>query len=106
MWGTVGAGQRTASDALPQSAHQVTLNTVPNTESFVADISNGRWDSVLRQVAKLTLPQKKLIALYEQVGLNGCSTCLPRRRHNSHCAVFHPLITHCLFAGCVRSFWK
>lgn len=40
-----------------------------NVETFTADIMHGRWDSILPQVAQLTLPKRKLEDLYEQVVL-------------------------------------
>lgn len=51
-----------------QNECQVTLNTVDNVDAFTSDITNGRWDQVLPQVANLKLPQGKLEDLYEQVG--------------------------------------
>jgi len=40
---------------------------VDSLESFISDIHNGRWDSVLAQASSLQLPKEKMIALYEQV---------------------------------------
>eukprot|EP00877_Chromochloris_zofingiensis_P003278 jgi/Chrzof1/12951/Cz07g13200.t1 len=52
-----------------QNECQVSLNTVDSVETFVSDITNGRWDVLLPQVAQLKLPRAKLENLYEQVVL-------------------------------------
>lgn len=57
------------SAATLQRESSVALNTVPSMERFVEDVTAGRWDAVLRQVANITLPPMKLFALYEQVVL-------------------------------------
>lgn len=58
---------------LPRSARAlqeesgVKLNSIDNPDALAADIRNGRWDSVLEQVAALEIPPAHLFDLYEQI---------------------------------------
>ncbi len=63
-----------------QEESGTTMNTVENVDSFISDINNGRWDSVLGQIVTLSVPQAKLVNLYEQVRRLGphLPACLAR----------------------------
>lgn len=50
-----------------QEESGTTMNTVDSVENFIADINRGSWDSVLSQILTLSLPQAKLVSLYEQI---------------------------------------
>lgn len=45
----------------------VNLNTIDNRSAFVKDITEGKWDTVLKDIVHLNIAPRKLIDLYEQV---------------------------------------
>lgn len=50
-----------------QAESGVTLNTVPDLDNFITDIKTGKWDSVISQLAHVSLPKEKQAMLYEQI---------------------------------------
>ena len=57
-----------------QDESQVALNTVDNLDTFVHDVQQGHWESVMTTVATLKLPAGLLSDLYEQA-------TRPHKRH-------------------------
>lgn len=45
----------------------ISLNTIDSVDTFKNDIIQGHWDTVLKVVKNINLPEKKLIDLYEQI---------------------------------------
>ncbi|KAJ3289110.1 Serine/threonine-protein kinase smu1 [Rhizoclosmatium sp. JEL0117] len=50
-----------------QDESSITLNTVESLDSFSLDITQGNWDVVLKTIASLSIPQRKLLDLYEHI---------------------------------------
>ncbi|KAI7887233.1 WD40 repeat-like protein [Lichtheimia hyalospora FSU 10163] len=50
----------------------VNLNTIDNRSAFVKDITEGKWDTVLKDIVHLNIAPRKLIDLYEQVVIELC----------------------------------
>lgn len=50
-----------------QSETGIALNTVDSMEAFTSDVMKGHWDTVLKVVSTIKVPEKKLQDLYEQI---------------------------------------
>ncbi|KAI9333282.1 WD40-repeat-containing domain protein [Obelidium mucronatum] len=53
--------------AVLQEESSIALNAVDSLDGFALDITQGHWDSVLKTISNLTVPQKKLLDLYEHI---------------------------------------
>eukprot|EP01147_Barroeca_monosierra_P006680 gene6679-7546_t len=47
----------------------ITMNVVDNLETFLVDVRHGHWDTVLKTITHLKLPDETLKLLYEQIVL-------------------------------------
>ncbi|KAI8620464.1 WD40 repeat-containing protein SMU1-like protein [Chytriomyces sp. MP71] len=53
--------------AVLQDESSIALNTVDSVDSFCLDITQGHWDVVLKTISNLSIPQRKLLDLYEHI---------------------------------------
>merc|ERR1719253_2139724 len=58
-----------ATTQVLQEESRVTLDAVPSVDAFLSDVTAGRWEQVLGQLAVLSLPMELLQDLYEHVVL-------------------------------------
>eukprot|EP00049_Salpingoeca_infusionum_P022941 m.9637 g.9637 ORF g.9637 m.9637 type:complete len:520 (+) comp5477_c0_seq1:196-1755(+) len=45
----------------------VAMNVVPNMDTFLSDVRHGHWETVLKTISQLKLPDAALMDLYEQI---------------------------------------
>ena len=50
-----------------QKETNISLNTIDSVDTFKQDITQGHWDTVLKVIKNINLPEKKLVDLYEQI---------------------------------------
>ncbi|EGD74849.1 WD40 repeat-containing protein SMU1 [Salpingoeca rosetta] len=47
----------------------VSMNVIDNLDTFLSDVRHGHWDTILKTVTHIKLPDKTLMLLYEQIVL-------------------------------------
>ena len=61
-----------ATHAALSAETNTSLNAIEDVDAFKRDVTHGRWDAVLPQLAKLRLPKNVLEDAYEHVTLEMC----------------------------------